>query len=132
MTVKRNNKLIDALSVPRMALYNVRSAWSKWDNMEEDVDNRQKNFFLVSFYTDVWQKIENKKHQKAIETILQTGKPVRGKLAETRVDTANLYRRRAPSQQSADWLAVFFSAMSQSVEPLHWVKTSFNQLSKRL
>ena len=29
VTVRRSNKLIDALSVPRMTLYNVRSAWAK-------------------------------------------------------------------------------------------------------
>jgi hypothetical protein len=68
VTIKRSNKLIDALSVPRMTVYNVRSAWAKWENMAEDMDTRSID---LSFYTEVWHKVENKKHQKAIENILE-------------------------------------------------------------
>ena len=67
-TIKRNNKLVDALSVPKMTLYNVRSAWSKWSNIAEDIDIRETD---LSFYTEIWQKSENKKHQKAIESIFE-------------------------------------------------------------
>ena len=68
VTVRRSNKLIDALSVPRMTLYNVRSAWAKWENMAEDMDTRSID---LSFYTEVLHKVENKRHQKAIENILE-------------------------------------------------------------
>ena len=67
VTVRRSNKLIDALSVPRMTLYNVRLAWAKWKNMAEDMDTRSID---LSFYTEVLHKVENKNHQKAIENIL--------------------------------------------------------------
>ena len=30
-TVHRSNKLVEAISAPRITLYNVRSAWAKWD-----------------------------------------------------------------------------------------------------
>ena len=40
-TIRRSNKLVQALSVPRMSLYNVRSAWAKWDNISEDLTMRE-------------------------------------------------------------------------------------------
>ena len=68
VTVRRSNKLIDALSVPRMTLYNVISAWAKWKNMAEDMDTRSID---LSLYTKVLHKVENKNHQKAIKNILE-------------------------------------------------------------
>ena len=67
-TVRRDNKLVDALSTPRMTLYNLRSAWSKWGNIAEDMEIRDTD---LSFYTEVWEQLENKSHQKAIESILE-------------------------------------------------------------
>ena len=67
-TIRRNNNLVQALSVPRMTLYNVRSAWAKWDNIAEDMQMRETD---VMFLTEVWEKSENKKHKKAIETMLE-------------------------------------------------------------
>ena len=67
-TIKRSNKLVQALSVPRMTLYNVRSAWAKWDNIAEDMHMRETD---IMFLTEVWEKLESKKHRKAIETMLE-------------------------------------------------------------
>ena len=39
-TVRRSNKLVEALSAPRITLYNVRSAWAKWDSIAEDISMR--------------------------------------------------------------------------------------------
>ena len=66
--IKRSNKLVQALSVPRMTLYNVRSAWAKWDNIAEDIDMRNTD---IMFLTEVWEKSENKGHQKSIEAALE-------------------------------------------------------------
>ena len=64
-TIKRNNKLVNALSAPNMTLYNVRSAWAKWSNISDDMDVRETD---LSFYTEIWEQSENKNHQKAIES----------------------------------------------------------------
>ena len=60
--------MIDALSAPRITLYNVRSAWAKWNSIAEDMDMRDSD---ISFLTEVWQKSESKKHQQAIEFMLE-------------------------------------------------------------
>ena len=67
-TIKRSNNLVDALSAPRITLYNMRSAWSKLDNFAEDMEMRQTD---ISFLTEVWQMSESKKHQGAIERLLE-------------------------------------------------------------
>ena len=67
-TVRRNSKLVDALSVPRMTLYNMRSAWSKLDNLAEDMRMRKTDLCVL---TEVWQVAENVKHQEAIEELLE-------------------------------------------------------------
>ena len=66
--VRRSNKLVDALSAPRITLYNVRSAWSKLRNLSDDMDMRDTD---LCFLTEVWEKAENKKHRDAIEEMLE-------------------------------------------------------------
>ena len=66
--VRRSNKLVDALSMPRITLYNMRSAWSKLDNLVEDMEMRKTD---LSILTEVWQMAENMKHQEAIEKMLE-------------------------------------------------------------
>ena len=39
-TVRRSNKLVDALSAPSITLYNVCSEWAKWDSIAEDINMR--------------------------------------------------------------------------------------------
>ena len=66
--VRRSNKLVDALSVPRITLYNMRSVWSKLDNLMEDMVMRSTS---LCFLTEVWQVTESRKHQEAIEQLLE-------------------------------------------------------------
>ena len=67
-TVLRSNKLVDALSMPRITLYNMRSAWSKLDNLAEDMLMRKTD---LSILTEVWHMAENRKHEEAIEQMLE-------------------------------------------------------------
>ena len=67
-TIKRNNKLIDALSAPKLSLFNVRSAWSKWNSIADSIETRSTDLCVL---TEVWERLENKKHQKAIESVLE-------------------------------------------------------------
>ena len=46
----------------------MRSAWSKWDSIAEDIEMRSTD---ISILTEVWQKEENKRHQKCIESMLE-------------------------------------------------------------
>ena len=39
--IRRNNKLVDALSTPWISLYNARSLWSKLKNFSVDMDMRR-------------------------------------------------------------------------------------------
>ena len=68
-TIRRDNRLVEALSAPRVTLYNARSVWSKWSNLADDILMRQTDLCIL---TEVWEKLENKKHQKAIESMFET------------------------------------------------------------
>ena len=67
-TVRRNNNLVEALAAPRTTLYNVRSAWSKWGNISEDIEMRETD---LCFLIEVWEKSENKRHHNLIEEMLE-------------------------------------------------------------
>ena len=67
-TIQRNNKLVDALSAPKLSLINVRSAWSKWNSIADSIETRSTN---LCFLTEVWERLENKKHKDAIESIFE-------------------------------------------------------------
>ena len=66
--IRRNNKLVDALSAPLISLYNARSVWSKLKNLSGDMDMRMTD---LCFLTEIWQEAENKEHQEAIEKLLE-------------------------------------------------------------
>jgi hypothetical protein len=59
---------VDTLSAPSITLYNVCSEWAKWDSIAEDINMRATD---ICFLTEVWQKLENRKHQKCIESMLE-------------------------------------------------------------
>jgi hypothetical protein len=67
-TVRRSDKLVQALSVPSFTLYNARSLWAKQLSLAEDMDMRNTD---VAILTEVWEKAESKKHQAAIEGLLE-------------------------------------------------------------
>ena len=67
-TIHRDNKKVQALSLPNLANFNMRSIFSKIFNLAQDAIERESD---AIFLTEVWQKIENKKHQFKIEQMLE-------------------------------------------------------------
>jgi hypothetical protein len=59
---------VQALSVPSFTLYNARSLWAKHVSLAEDMEMRSTD---VAILTEVWEKAESKKHQAAIEGLLE-------------------------------------------------------------
>ena len=69
--VNANNSLkndCDALDLPAFTVYNMRSIWSKLNNLAEDIIDRSVD---ISFLSEVWEKKENTKHQSKIEELLE-------------------------------------------------------------
>ena len=58
--IRRENKCVQALSLPSLLVYNMRSIWAKLDNFSDDMIERSAN---VSFLSEVWEKSESKKHK---------------------------------------------------------------------
>ena len=52
ITVKRDNRKIVALTLPKILNYNMRSIWSKYENVVEDINERESDLF---FFTEIWQ-----------------------------------------------------------------------------
>ena len=46
--VRRNNKLVDALSAPRISLYNARSVFSKLDNLSVDMNMMMTDLYFLT------------------------------------------------------------------------------------
>ena len=67
-TIKRNNKVLQAVSLPKMSSYNMKSLWSKVGNFGTDMQDRNCS---LSFLVEVWQKSENRKHQYKIEELFE-------------------------------------------------------------
>ena len=66
--IRRENKCVQALSIPATLVYNMRSIWSKLNSFSEDMIERAGD---ICFLSEVWEKSENKKHQSKIEEILE-------------------------------------------------------------
>ena len=58
--VRRNNKFIQALSLPTILSYNMRSLWGKLDNFAANIEEGSGE---ISFLSEVWEKSESSKHQ---------------------------------------------------------------------
>ena len=67
-TIRRDNKILQAITLPRISCYNMRSLWAKLDNFAADMHNRNSS---ISFLTEIWQKSENKRHQFKIEELFE-------------------------------------------------------------
>ena len=67
-TIRRDNKNIQAISLPIFTLYNIRSFFPKSKNFAQDMEERQCD---LSFVTEVWQQLENKKHMSQLEELLE-------------------------------------------------------------
>ena len=67
-TIRRDNKVLQAISMPKMSCYNMRSLMPKIVNFGQDMEDRNCS---ISLLTEVWQKAENKKHQYKIEELFE-------------------------------------------------------------
>ena len=67
-SIIRDNKHLEALNLPTFTVYNMRSIWSKLDNLAEDIHERSVD---ISILSEVWEKKENLKHQSKIEELLE-------------------------------------------------------------
>ena len=68
ITIKRDNRLFEALSLPVFSVYNMRSIWSKLSSLAEDMDERNTDLSILS---EVWEKKENLKHQSKLEELFE-------------------------------------------------------------
>ena len=60
---------MQALSLPKISNYNMRSLIPKISNFSVDMDERAVD---IAFLTEVWEKLENKKkHQSKLEQLLE-------------------------------------------------------------
>ena len=67
-TIRRDNKLVHALALPRISNFNMRALFSKTLNLANDMKERESD---LVFLTEVWEKQENKKHQFKLEEMLE-------------------------------------------------------------
>ena len=67
-TLRRDNKTIQALTLPKIANYNMQSLFSKIENFSLDMQERSTD---IRFLTEVWEQKENKKHQFKLEEMLE-------------------------------------------------------------
>ena len=67
-TIRRDNKIVHALALPRISNYNMRALFSKTENLTRDMDERESD---LVFLTEVLEKQENKKHQFKLEEMLE-------------------------------------------------------------
>ena len=61
--VRRDKGLVDALCIPTISVYNMRSIWAKIKNLADDINMRGTQ---LCFLTEVWQKQESRRHSNAI------------------------------------------------------------------
>ena len=66
--IKRDNRIIQAHSLPTIMNFNMRSFFPKQANFCDDLEERQGD---VVFITEIWEKKENKKHQNKIKEMLE-------------------------------------------------------------
>ena len=63
-----HDKISDAAYLPAIATYNMRSLFLKIGNVKNDLLERG---ILLGFFSEIWQKLENKSHKFEIERMLE-------------------------------------------------------------
>ena len=63
------DKISAAVHLPTIATYNMRSLFPKINNVKNDLLERG---ISLGFFSEIWQKLENKNHQFQIEKMLET------------------------------------------------------------
>ena len=66
--IRRDNFAVQALTLPKISNYNMRSLIPKIGNFSLDMNERSVD---IAFLSEVWQKLENKKHQFKLEELLE-------------------------------------------------------------
>ena len=66
--LRRESKCIQALSLPNILSYNMRSIWGKLNSLADDVKERAGE---VIFLCEVWEKSESKKHREKLEELFE-------------------------------------------------------------
>ena len=67
-TIRRDNKVLQALSLPKFSNYNMRSLIPKIGHFGADMEDRNCD---LSFLSEVWEKSENKRHQFKLEELFE-------------------------------------------------------------
>ena len=67
-TIRRDNKVLQVVTLPRISSYNMRSLMPKLNSFSIDMLDRNTD---LSFLTEIWQKAENKRHQFKIEELYE-------------------------------------------------------------
>ena len=68
IVIRRENKCVEALSLPVITSYNCRSIWGKLESFSDDMHERDCS---LSFLSEIWEKRESAKHRKKIEEMLE-------------------------------------------------------------
>ena len=66
--IRRENRCIQALSLPTILSYNMRSLWGKIRSLATVIHERS---WEIIFLSEVWEKRENKSHKHKIEELLE-------------------------------------------------------------
>ena len=66
--LRRENKCLQALSLPNLLSYNMRSIWGKLNNLADDIKERAGQ---VVFLYEVWEKSESRKQQVKLEELFE-------------------------------------------------------------
>ena len=67
-TVKRSNKVLNAVSLPKLACYNMRSLIPKINMLATDLRDRMCSLAMLC---EVWEKTDKKKHREKIEELFE-------------------------------------------------------------
>ena len=67
-TVRRDNRVIQSLSLPTILNYNMRSFFPKYENFCDDMEEREAD---IAFLSEVWEQEENVKHKNKLEYMLE-------------------------------------------------------------
>ena len=67
-TIRRDNFVLQAVTLPKFSSYNMRSLMPKAWSLGTDMEDRQ---CPLTFLVEIWQKSESKRHQYKIEELLE-------------------------------------------------------------
>ena len=66
--IRRDNKALQALTLPKVSCYNMRSLIPKVESLGNDMQDRNCS---LSFRTEIWTKSETKSHQYKLEELFE-------------------------------------------------------------